>query len=95
MLQNIRDLFERTCEVVVTELGHKPFHVRSGLNAAVFDAVMIAFSNHLDDIPQDIQRRYDRLIQDQEFEKHTRSRTTDVEVVQGRLRQAAAQLFDE
>ena len=83
VLQNIQDLFKRTCEVVVTELGDKPFHVRSGLNAAVFDAVMIAFSNHLDDIPQDIQRRYDRLIQDQEFEKHTRSRTTDVEVVQG------------
>lgn len=95
VLQNIRNLFERTCEVVVTELGHKPFHVRSGLNAAVFDAVMIAFSNHLDDIPQDIRRRYGNLIQDQEFEKHTRSRTTDVEVVHGRLRQAAAQLFDE
>ena len=95
VLQNIRDLFERTCEVVVTELGHKPFHVRSGLNAAVFDAVMIAFSNHLDDIPKDIRRRYDSLIRDREFEKHTRSRTTDVEVVQGRLRQAAAQLFDE
>ena len=95
VLRNIRDLFERTCGVVVAELGHKPFHVRSGLNAAVFDAVMIAFSNHLDDIPQDIRRRYDSLIRDQEFEKHTRSRTTDVEVVQGRLRQAAAQLFDE
>ena len=95
VLQNIRDLFERTCKSVVTELGDKPFHVRSGLNAAVFDAVMIAFSNHLDDIPQDIRRRYDGLIQDQEFEKHTRSHTTDVDVIQSRLRQAAVRLFDE
>ena len=94
VLRNIQDLFESTCEAVVTKLGDKPFHVRSGLNAAVFDAVMIAFSNHLDDIPQDIRRRYDALIQDQEFEKHTRSGTTDVEVVQDRLRQAAAHLFD-
>ena len=94
VLQNIGNLFERTCEAVVTKLGAKPFHVRSGLNAAIFDAVMIAFSNHLDDIPQDIRRRYDKLIQDPEFDKHTRSHTTDVEVVQRRLRQAAAQLFD-
>ena len=93
-LQNSRGLFERTCEAVVTELGEKPFHVRSGLNAAVFDAVMTAFSNHLDSIPEDILERYNRLIRDEGFEKNTRSSTTNVEVVKGRLRQAAAQLFD-
>lgn len=95
VLQNIRDLFMRTCEAVVTKLGEKPFHVRSGLNAAVFDAVMTAFSNHLNSIPEDISDRYNRLIKDEGFEKNTRSSTTNVEVVQGRHRQAAALLFDE
>ena len=93
-LQSSRSLFERTCEAVVTELGEKPFHVRAGLNAAVFDAVMTAFSNHLDGIPKDVLERYKKLIKDDEFDRNTRSSTTNVDIVQGRLRQAAMQLFD-
>ena len=93
-LQNSRSLFERTCEAVVSELGEKPFHVRAGLNAAVFDAVMTAFSNHLTSIPKDVRKRYNRLLKDEGFDKNTRSSTTNVEVVKGRLRQAAVQLFD-
>ena len=93
-LENTRCLFQQTCSVVVASLGEKPFHIRSGLNAAVLDAVMTAFSGHLDEIPEDIRERYDELIRDEDFEKNTRSSTTDVEVVQARLRQAAAQLFD-
>ena len=93
-LQSSRSLFERTCEAVVTKLGEKPFHVRAGLNAAVFDAVMTAFSNHLDSIPNDVLERYKKLIKDDEFDRNTRSSTTNVDIVQGRLRQAAMQLFD-
>lgn len=93
-LRSNRDLFERTCRSVVSELGEKPFHVRAGLNAAVFDAVMIAFSHHLDSIPKDVRKRYSRLIKDAGFEKNTRSSTTNVEVVHRRFRQATSQLFD-
>ena len=92
-LQGSRAVFERTCQAVVTHLGEKPFHVRAGLNAAVFDAVMTAFSNHLDNIPKDVRARYEELIRDEDFEKNTRSSTTNVDVVQGRLRQAAEKLF--
>ena len=92
-LRSSRKLFTRTCKVVVAHLGEKPFHVRAGLNAAVFDAVMHAFSNHLDNIPEDVDERYQKLIRDGDFENNTRSSTTNVEVVQRRLRQASAQLF--
>ena len=94
VLKETRSLFEQTCSAVVANLGEKPFHIRSGLNVAVLDAVMTAFSRHLDEIPEDILERYDELIKDENFERNTRSSTTDVEVVQARLRQAAAQLFD-
>ena len=79
---------------VVSELGERPFHVRAGLNAAVFDAVMTAFSNNLDSIPKDVKNRYESLVRDERFERNTRSSTTNIDVVQGRLRQAARQLFD-
>lgn len=92
-LEASREIFERTCDAVVTSLGKKPFHVRAGLNAAVFDAVMTAFSNHLDAIPADVQDRYARLIADEDFNKNTRNSTTDVDTVKERLRQAKTVLF--
>ncbi len=95
-LQGSRALFERTCEAVVTDLGEKPFHVRNGLNAAVFDAVMHAFSNHLDDRPGNVRQRYENLVRNNDdFDRNTRSGTTDMEVVHRRLRQASEQLFDD
>ena len=93
-LKKTRCLFEQTCSAVIANLGEKPFHIRSGLNAAVLDAVMTAFSKHLDDIPKNVRERYVELIVDEKFDRNTRHSTTDMEVVQGRLRQAAKQLFD-
>jgi len=92
-LEASREIFERTCDAVVSSLGEKPFHIRSGLNAAVFDAVMTAFSNHIDGIPKDIQDRYLRLIKNEDFDGNTRSATTDVDTVKQRLQQAETVLF--
>lgn len=93
VLEASRGIFERTCDKVIASLGEKPFHVRAGLNAAVFDAVTTAFSNHLDEIPDDIQDRYRRLIVDETFEDNTRNGTTDVDTVKQRLKQAETVLF--
>ena len=62
VLQYNRELFDKTCKAVVETLGEKPFHVRAGLNSAVFDAVMVAFSNHPAGAGDDVARRYRRLI---------------------------------
>lgn len=88
-----RDLFERTCHEVIASLGPKPFHVRAGLNVAVLDAVMTAFSNHLHEIPADVSERYARLKKDIQFKKNTESGTTAVDAVRERLGQANATLF--
>ncbi len=93
VLEASRGIFERTCIAVVASLGDKPFHIRAGLNAAVFDAVMTAFSNHLDEMPTDIQDRYVRLINDKKFKDNTRNATTDVDTVKQRLEQAETVLF--
>ena len=93
VLRNSGDLFERTCQAVLENLGPKPFHIRSGLNAAVFDAVLSAFSENFSDVPGDVKQRYQRLLRDSGFHECTRQGTTDVEVVHRRFREARTQLF--
>jgi len=86
-------IFERTCNSVIASLGEKPFHVRAGLNAAVFDAVMVSFSKHLDNIPKDIKNRYDDLIKDKGFDSAIRNSTTNEETVKERFSKAELILF--
>ena len=93
-LEGYRCQFESTCEAVLECLHDKPFHVRTGLNAAVFDAVMTAFAKNPDAAPDDIEARYEALVQDEDFDRFTRSHTTDVDVVKGRLELAERRLFD-
>lgn len=92
-LARSEEVFVQTCQRVLDALGPKPFHVRTGLNAAVFDAVMVAFSNHLEVGPADMVQRYKRLIDDKEFDKNTRQATTDVDTIRQRFTQAEALLF--
>ena len=88
-----RKIFEKTCDSVVVSLGERPFHVRAGLNTAVFDGVMTAFANHIGTIPTDIAIRYKSLLDDGEFQKRTHDTTTDVDTVKERLGQAERVLF--
>jgi len=92
-LARSEEVFMQTCKQIVNTLGEKPFHVRAGLNASVFDAVMVAFSNHLESIPGDVTERYKRLLADSEFDEGTRQATTDKDTVQQRFRKAQAVLF--
>lgn len=88
------NVFERTCGVVIDSLGRKPFHIRAGLNAAVFDSVMVAVSRHLDQIPVDLKVRFQKLVNDTDFDKATRTATTDKENIDLRFTKAEQILFD-
>lgn len=87
------DMFKRTCDMVVDCLGEKPFHIRAGLNAAVFDSVMVAVSRNLDGIPADFQARFQQLIDDSDYLECTQSRTTDEEIIRKRFAIAEDRLF--
>ena len=91
VLQQFRKLFTTTCTSIVKHLD-KPFHIRAGLNSAVFDCVMVSFANNFDAIPQDIQQRYRSLLHDGDFLKNVSSATTDEDVVQSRFQLAAQKL---
>ena len=86
-------VFRDTCGQVVAALGEQPFHGKSGLNVAVLDAVLVAFSENLDRVPADIKARYQELRGDAKFAADTRQGTTEAAVVQRRLAQAKTVLF--
>jgi hypothetical protein len=88
------EVFSQTCKALVQHLGPRTFHVRAGLNSAVYDAVMLAFSSHLDSIPSDVKARYKKLVYSADFERRTRGGTTDVDTVKERIRLANEKLFE-
>lgn len=88
-----RERFQKTCDLILKTLGEKPFNPRGALNASVFDSVFLAFSKHLESCPKDVKERYNRLIADEDFNKFTRSSTTNEEVVRGRVEKAEEILF--
>ena len=90
--QPYRDSFVSTAGRVMGALGPRPFHIRRGINAAVFDSVMIAFAR-VESIPGDIDKRWERLLANPSFDKATRSSTTDVDTVKRRIDLAASVLF--
>lgn len=93
--KQFRQLFAATCQAVVDKLGGRPFHIRAGLNVAVFDSVMATIAHHLQSLPADLKDRYDRLTKDAEFLKNVSAGTTDEEVVRARFEAAATILFGE
>ena len=88
-----KQVFEETCKQLLVSLGGKPFHGRSGMNVAVMDSVMVAFSENLNNIPVDIKSRFDNLLNDDDFVTMTRQGTTDVAIVRSRFSQAKKVLF--
>jgi len=88
-----RESFTKTIDAVYEKLGAKPFHIFRGLNAAVFDSVMVAFSRHSVH-PPDIRGRYNNLIRNADYHETVSSSTTDEDTVRERIRIAEQTLFD-
>jgi hypothetical protein len=93
-LKKARDVFSQTCDRVISLLGNKPFHIRTGLNAAVFDSVMTTISKNLSVLPADLNDRYKTLLADPAFNLATQQHTTDNDRVRMRFRKAAEILLD-
>ena len=87
------NMFRETVNAVLKGLGTKPFHVKRGLNAAVFDSVMVGFATSKKAVPSDIRTRYRRLINDTQYAETTTSGTTDEASVSMRIRRAQQVLF--
>jgi len=91
-LDRYRKIFKDTIESVYESLGPRPFHIKRGINAAVYDSVMVAFAKGLK-VPKDIKDRYAKLLANQSYIDAITAHTTDIEQVKQRLAIAAEVLF--
>ena len=85
----VRQAFTRTIETVHTCLNKRAFRLGRAINAAVFDAVMVAVARRLRDGPiQDcdsFQNKYDSLLNNEQFLSVTARATADEESLSRRL----------
>jgi uncharacterized protein with ParB-like and HNH nuclease domain len=87
----IRQVFERTIEVIHQSLGIQAFKQKRLINAAVFDAVMVGVARRLEngkiDSSETLKDRYQQLLNDEKFRRFTvdTARTTEEDAVNSRI----------
>ena len=96
--EEVSQAFLSTIGLIDSALGRKAFRPTAALNAAVFDAVMVATAKRLErgavaDL-EEFKLRYDVLLGNTDFVSATRSGTADVGRVQRRLDLATAAFAD-
>ncbi len=77
--------FPYVTKFIVTTLGERPFHLRGRLNTSALDSVFCIALDNFNTLPNDIAIRYQKLIEDQEFEELTTIGTTDTLAVKRRF----------
>jgi len=94
-LMIFENVFKQTADTVLRVLGPKPFNLRTGLNAAVYDATFVAFAKNLKNVAahHKIKSRFDELKENRSFLKLVSQHTTDEDNVPRRIRKANRVLF--
>jgi len=90
-LNGFRDVFVSVCDLVIDNIGEKPFHIWSGLNVAVYDSVFTTLSNSLDNDHSNLAGQYEALKIDDSFISGVRGATADESIVE--LRMALAKQY--
>lgn len=88
-------LFIDTINAIYNHLGSHPFHIKNKINSSAVDSIMVAFSRNLDNIPNDIKKRYNILINDVDYDKYIGKSSNDVKAVKQRIEIAEDILFKE
>jgi len=85
-------IFNSTIEVVHESLGDRPFRPERNLNAAVFDSMMVGIARRLIrgplDSRQEIETRYNSLLEDEEYKDSYRKSTANEDNVATRFSKA-------
>lgn len=92
VLELFDETFRRTAALVRAALGPRPFHIRAGLNAAVFDSVFVALARRGTTPSDGLKERYAQLIRDPNFTDVTSLATTNVDTVRRRIAMAGEAL---
>lgn len=77
--------FAKATKIIDSSLRDKPFSVRGPLNTSLFDSIFCNIINHVDNLPKDINKRYEKLLLDEKFIEYTTLATTDAKIVKERF----------
>lgn len=80
--------FEETCEMIVSELGPKPFHVRGPINLAALDSIMSTTIRKARRLKHEFARNVKNLLENEEFRELIFYNTSDLSSVKPRLSMA-------
>lgn len=90
------DVFPKMTQIVVSNLGPKPFHLRGPLNVSALDSVLsVLIENHKNVDSHKLGERYSSLKKDPEFEEHTSYNTTDNKTLQARIKTVTKYFLDK
>lgn len=85
--QRFKNRFPEVVDIVNQTL-EKPFRPRNVLNSAVLEAVMITLLENTEIAIDQVNQRYEELLQNEEFLNFVRGPTTDTQILRNRLRVA-------
>lgn len=84
-IASFADEFVRACAVMVEKLPAKPFSVRGPFNTSIFDSIFCIVMKHVNELPDDLDVRYNKLIEDPDFVNKSSLATTDTKIVKQRF----------
>ena len=84
-VENFLNVFPQATDLIIKALGNKPFHLRGPLNTSALDAVMVTVIDHINQIPQNFNERFKRLIDDPLFYETTLIATSDASTLHSRF----------
>ncbi len=87
-----RKIFTNTIDVIRQSIGNKAFRPIAGINAAVFDSVMVGLARRIKKAPvedyEKVKKAYDDLLTDTEYLKLVSQSTSDENNIATRLKKA-------
>lgn len=86
--------FSGACKVIKDDIRKKPFNVRGPLNTSALDSIFCTILNNLDQIPENLEDRYNKLIIDEKFVDYTSLGTTDAKTLKDRFAYVKRKLID-
>lgn len=93
-VRRFQKFFPLTTRLLEEKLGEKPFHLRGRLNTSALDSVFCTVMDNIQEIPQDLESRYQALKDNPEFEELTTIGTTDTAIVRKRFNLVRRYLLD-
>jgi len=78
-------LFPATTRLIVSKLGKKPFHIRGPLNTSVLDSVFCTIMGNIESLPENLDERFHKLLEDPDYQATTYAGTSDVAVLRRRF----------